>query len=216
VKVIRSLERRLERLLDGVAGRVFSGRIHPAEMASRLSREADFARFEHESGPATANLFLIGVNPKDLTTDPGTLEQSLASEVSEYVREEGLRIEGPVAVEIRPDKAVAAGSIQVHVEVRPGTGQPWARLVGNGLSSDVGRIRSIVGRSQDVDVVIPIENMSRRHAVIWTEGGRSWIKDLGSVNGTSVDGLSVGADPMMLESGSMITFAESNFRFLEI
>ena len=39
----RGIERRLERLVDGLAARLFRGRIHPVELGALLIREADLA-----------------------------------------------------------------------------------------------------------------------------------------------------------------------------
>ncbi|MBX2803089.1 MAG: FHA domain-containing protein [Myxococcales bacterium] len=45
-----------------------------------------------------------------------------------------------------------------------------------------------VGRSPDNDLVIPIDKVSWKHAVIWVVHGRVLIKDLNSRNGTQLDG----------------------------
>ena len=48
--------------------------------------------------------------------------------------------------------------------------------------------RSVLGRSRDADVQIEDPNVSRRHAEIVQEGSTFWLVDLGSTNGTEVDG----------------------------
>ena len=45
-----------------------------------------------------------------------------------------------------------------------------------------------VGRDETADLTIPDNTLSRRHFLIWWEGGRFRIKDLNSQNGTWVDG----------------------------
>ena len=45
-----------------------------------------------------------------------------------------------------------------------------------------------VGRDETSDVVIPDNTLSRRHFLIWRESESFLIKDLGSQNGTWVDG----------------------------
>ena len=45
-----------------------------------------------------------------------------------------------------------------------------------------------VGRDETADVLIPDDTLSRRHFLIWREGESFLIKDLGSQNGTWVDG----------------------------
>ncbi|HYA08162.1 MAG TPA: DUF3662 and FHA domain-containing protein, partial [Gaiellaceae bacterium] len=48
--------------------------------------------------------------------------------------------------------------------------------------------RAVIGRSRDADVQVDDPNVSRRHAEIVQEGSSYWVVDLGSTNGTEVDG----------------------------
>lgn len=46
----------------------------------------------------------------------------------------------------------------------------------------------VIGRNQDCELPIPSQRVSRRHSeVVWRKG-RPWLKDLGSQNGTLVNG----------------------------
>ena len=45
-----------------------------------------------------------------------------------------------------------------------------------------------LGRSRYCDVVVAHDTVSRRHAELWREGDRCYVADLGSSNGTWVDG----------------------------
>ncbi len=216
MSVVRGLERRLEKLLEGVAGRVFSGRLHPSEIAGKLAREADLARFEHETGPATANAYTIMVHLRDLSTDPRDLEKTLAIEMTRYTAEQGLRLEGPITVSIKASDSVSPGNVVCDVEVVPGQTVAWARLVSEGETLDVGSNRSVVGRAPECDVVVTGDNVSRQHALIWREGGAISIKDLYSSNGTYVDGQLIGQEGVDIHPGSVIGFGDRRYRFLEI
>lgn len=216
VSIVRSLERRLERLLEGVAGKVFSGALHPAELAGKLAREADFARFDHPTGPATANSFTITLHPRDISVHPDSLEASLAQELSRYAAEEGLRLEGPVKVTVETSDEVPPGSALCHVEVEPGPPIAWAKLVSKQETHEVGRNRTLVGRDPEADLVIIADDVSRRHALIWREEGSAWVRDLGSSNGTMVNGERVGYAPTRLGHGSVIVISSHEYRFLEI
>jgi hypothetical protein len=46
--------------------------------------------------------------------------------------------------------------------------------------------------------------LSRRHAEIFVENGQCFIRDLGSANGTWVDGVHLGHDPVALHPGSQV------------
>ena len=198
-----------------MAERVFSGQVHPSELAGRLAREADFARFDHETGPATANRYAVSMNPRDVHVDLDELSSLLTSEVFAHTVDEGLRLEGPLSVEVRTDEAVAPGKVVVHVEVIPGPIPPWSRFVGEDVTLEVSHNRTSLGRADDMDVVIDQPSVSRRHALVWRHAGQTWIRDLGSSNGTSIDRRPVGLDPIPLVSGSMVSFGQSSYRYVE-
>ena len=53
------------------------------------------------------------------------------------------------------------------------------------------RVRLVVGRAPNCDCVLPDDCVSRRHAQLWREGERWFLRDLGSRNGTRVNGMRV-------------------------
>jgi DNA-binding winged helix-turn-helix (wHTH) protein len=62
---------------------------------------------------------------------------------------------------------------------------------------------NIVGRDRDCEVCIDSGTISRRHARIVVTNGQATIEDLGSKNGTAVDGRRVKA-PVILEEGAQV------------
>ncbi len=70
----------------------------------------------------------------------------------------------------------------------------------------------ILGRIPDVaDIVIPCSSASRSHASITFRQGQFYISDLGSTNGTEVDGKMVSEAPLSL--GSKIAIGDNVFIF---
>jgi hypothetical protein len=67
--------------------------------------------------------------------------------------------------------------------------------------------RTTIGRSSDCDVVLPKRQVSRYHARIERRDGRYLLRDLGSKNGTFVNGERVGAEPYRLHDGDEIQIA---------
>jgi pSer/pThr/pTyr-binding forkhead associated (FHA) protein len=57
-----------------------------------------------------------------------------------------------------------------------------------GLEVPVDRCRLVIGRGRGADVVIAEPTISRAHAAIGHEGGRFFVQDLGSTNGTWING----------------------------
>jgi hypothetical protein len=69
-----------------------------------------------------------------------------------------------------------------------------------------------VGRSQENDIVINDPNVSRRHARISRSDNGFVVEDLGSTNGTLLDGAPI--DREMIEGGDELTFGQSVARFI--
>ena len=69
----------------------------------------------------------------------------------------------------------------------------------------VGRDEFVIGRHSENDLVIADSRLSRRHAKIARSNGSFLIEDLGSSNGTDVNGNPV-FDPAEIRSGDVISF----------
>jgi hypothetical protein len=64
-------------------------------------------------------------------------------------------------------------------------------------SIEISKQLTIIGRHPDCDIVLPSNTVSRRHAQIRKEGERALLSDLGSTNGTLLNGEAViGEEPL--------------------
>lgn len=66
--------------------------------------------------------------------------------------------------------------------------------------------RALVGRAPGCDLVIGHGSISREHAALWWADGAWRVRDLGSRNGTTVDGRRIGDDPVSLAPGAELQF----------
>lgn len=65
---------------------------------------------------------------------------------------------------------------------------------------------SSVGRSEEATITFALSSVSRKHARIRPRSGAWWLLDLGSKNGTFVNGQSVGSEAVCLGHGDEIVF----------
>ena len=68
-----------------------------------------------------------------------------------------------------------------------------------GLEWPLDRSCTVIGRGRNADLVLSEATISRSHAVLGFEGGELFVQDLGSTNGTLVNG--VREQRAMLEDG---------------
>ena len=79
---------------------------------------------------------------------------------------------------------------------------------GMGTRWMIDRDRMVIGRGEDCDIVLPSRQVSRNHARIRRSGGRHILEDLGSKNGTFVNGQQL-TEPYTLQDGDEIQVALS-------
>lgn len=90
---------------------------------------------------------------------------------------------------------------------------PGARLIIRHGSAppeehDLTRETTVLGREAITDIVLQDPEVSRRHAQITFQGGRYFIEDLGSTNGTFVNSQRISV-PTWLNDGDLIEMGES-------
>ncbi|QDQ11864.1 FHA domain-containing protein [Streptomyces spectabilis] len=108
-----------------------------------------------------------------------------------------------VGAPAEPGPELADAAAQLHVVAGPDAG--GVHLLHGG------QIR--VGRSAQADVPLDDPDVSRLHcAVTLDPDGRVTVEDLGSTNGTAVDGRALTDRPVRLASGSLLRIGESVLR----
>ena len=216
MRLARGLERRLENLVDGVSASVFRGRMHPVTIAARLVRQLDFLAEDTPVGPQIPNDLSVVLNPADL--DPNielaALDEELAAVVLEAANDAGWRLVGPVDVHVAVSTTVPRGILEVAGSVVGGPLPAWGQLV----SADGGAVvpltmnRILIGRALDCDIRFSNAVVSRHHAAIARTGGDSSIQDLGSSNGTRINGDLI-AKPVPLVPGCLVAFGDLAFTY---
>jgi hypothetical protein len=98
-----------------------------------------------------------------------------------------------------------------------GQGRPLAMLVIRqgpqaGMSFPLSGHQAIIGREEGLEIVLQDPEASRRHARISRQAGQFFIEDLGSTNGTFVNGIQITA-PQRLNPGDSIGIGQTALVF---
>lgn len=72
-----------------------------------------------------------------------------------------------------------------------------------------------IGRVGGNELVVPDTSVSRRHACLELQGGRWFLRDLGSSNGTLLNRQTVKDNPQLLSSGDLVGIGDSLFLFTQ-
>ena len=215
---LQSLEHRLERMVDGVFSRRSRGSIRPIELGRRLVREMDDNRSVDVKGRRIVpNDFTVMLNAVD-HAGFGDIEDALVAELAEaareYAREEGYHFMGPVTVQLSVDNDLRNGRFSIVSQLRQAaTGPGMGSLVlPSGQRIDIDTEPVTIGRLPECTVAVNDSNISRRHAEVRPGPGAYVVSDLGSTNGTMVNGVKI-AGEHRLTDGDIISVGATHIRF---
>jgi len=214
---LKGFERRLERMIEGAFAVAFKSGLRPVELGRRLVRQMDDNRSVDVRGRTLVpNHFTV-----DLSTDDhaqfadiaDTLSRELAEAAREHAREEGYHFLGPVEVELRPEGSMRTGAFQIAGRLREGQGGSGAGslLLPTGDRLPLSDQTITVGRRPESSIVLGDPNVSRNHAEIRPDGLGYLLVDLGSTNGTRINGVRV--SNQALHDGDEILFGNTPVRF---
>jgi hypothetical protein len=215
---LRNFEGRLERLVEGTFSRVFKSGVRPVELGRRVVREMDSKRSIGVSGkPVAPNSFAIRVSATDhqeLEPIHDSLVRELCDTAREHARDEGYSFLGPISVTLDADESLHTGGFTVTgrlVEAEGGMAV-GALVLPTGQRVVLGEFIVTIGRLPECTITLADPNVSRRHAEIRPAGSGYRLIDLGSTNGTLVNGIKV--RERELADGDVITFGATAISFV--
>jgi Protein of unknown function (DUF3662)/FHA domain len=216
---LKGFERRLERMVEGVFARAFRSGLRPIEIGRRLVREIDDNRSVDVRGRTVVpNHFTVCLSDDDLARFADikeTLGRELADAAREHARDEGYTFLGPVEVDLVEDGELRTGAFQIDPRMKesPGGAGAGSLVLPTGERVVLGEHVLSVGRLPECNIVLADPNVSRTHAEIRPRGQGFLLADLGSTNGTRVNGVRVGEH--LLQDGDEIAFGNTRMRFEE-
>ena len=215
---LQSFEDGLGRMVEGVFSRAFKSNVRPIEIGRRLIKEIDSNRTVDMKGRRVVpNQFVVRLAPDDqaaLADIESALITELAEAVKEYCTDENYHLRGPVVVTIEIDQSVGTGRIDVDSSVvKAGSSDVVARVI---LPDDrkitLGKSTLVIGRLAECDIAFDDSNVSRRHAEIKALAGGFAVNDLGSTNGTKVNGVTITFE-RALRDGDIISVGSHSIRY---
>jgi FhaA, N-terminal domain/FHA domain len=252
--VARSIEQRLEGLVEGVFTKLFRSGLQPVEVGRRILREMAEGKTVSVNRIYVPNEFEVTMGPEDhdrfvgmeaqLVREFGDLVIDAAKQnrwnlmgvprISFQAAEKMGRGEFKVEASLAADADVEAPRASTHEPPRGGSpsqsralsldsaerlgmagGAAVLEVLGN--SGEIKEKISLasspvtVGRGSSNDIVLGDANVSRKHAELRTDGGHWVLTDLGSTNGSLVNGRR--ASQQQLADDDRLTFGSTELVF---
>jgi hypothetical protein len=213
---LQQFEERLERLVEGTLAKPFRTNLQPVEIGRRLTREMDLHRRVGVRGLIAPNAFTVSLSATDAERFSNFVEaliRELAEAAREHARNENYAFVGPIDVNVVEGSRLRAGRFTITAEVVAGPEglHPAQLLLPDGSRVNIEAEPVVIGRLPECGVPLGDTNVSRRHAEVRRIGERFVVSDLGSTNGTRVNGVPV--REQFLSSGDQITIGSTTLVF---
>ena len=202
---LRDFERRLGGLVEGLFSKTFRSGLQPVEIAKRIVRTMDESKQVGVNEIWAPNRFEVSLSEDDAPRFT-PIETPLVTELARLVRdtaaERGWGLVGPPQIELYVDEQLRRGDLDVEASLVEGEDAvaPVASSSSRLLVHDGATVREVplaagatvtIGRLPENDVVLDDRGASRRHAQVRLDAGEAVLTDLGSTNGTQLNGRQV-------------------------
>ena len=232
MSVLDRFEKSVESAVNGVFSKFGSKDLQPVDLSSALEREIDA-----EAMPVGAEAMPVGrdrtVAPNEYrfklsTPDFDRIEQwgsealanELADNLTQYAKSQHYAFVGPVVVIFEEDLELNKGSFNLSSESVQGNAVPVTTddqsedspvLEVNGNQYLLTKPQTVIGRGSGCDIVIDDPGISRKHLEIDITDNGVIARDLGSTNGTYVEGHQVPAATLL--DGNTITIGRTRILY---
>jgi hypothetical protein len=210
------VERFFERLVERPSARLFRTRLRPIQVLRRIERAMEAERGAHGRRGLVPDQFVVRLHPLDLAamTPADEVAGELASGALSFARSHAYALRERPRVTLEPDPTLRPGEAEVETTVSPAqdaaAGDDHAGGGTRVFEVPVVRAPDIVieirepgraarwipasgapiriGRAPECELVLRDSRVSRRHARLMARDGVLILTDLGSTNGTRVNG----------------------------
>ena len=216
--LLDSFERGLERAVNGAFARTFKSGLQPIEITSALRRELDTkAAVVARDRILVPNRFVVFLAKGDFERMTGlgsALTDELNQLVQAHAKSQHYSFAGPVSIRLDVKAGLAEGMLSVESENVTGKIAWTPVLEISGRNYPIKRSHTVIGRGSDADITVDDSSISRKHVEILWDGKRAQVNDLGSTNGSTLDGERVSKAPLTPDSVIEIGRTRIVFRVL--
>jgi hypothetical protein len=235
VGILRGFEARLESFFEGVFARALpGGGVQPVELGKRMVRTMEEQKTVSVANVYVPNEFTFFLSTKDidrLRPVENALGRELAAAARRAASSENWRLLGPPNIRLIEDDSQAQGTFRIEATVVEGedaeaeAAGPHTQLLQMSSEHDAELVVTgskrrpyplakdtlSIGRLDSCDIVLSDSGVSRKHAEVRREGDEWVVIDLGSTNGTIVNGKAVRRH--RLAPGDRIEVGETTIEF---
>lgn len=227
--VLDRFEKSVERVVSGAFAKAFRSEVKPVEIAAAIIKEMDERAAAFRGRTVVPNTFEVELGEADYERVVEWGEDVLAGEIAtaatEHAREQSYSLVGPITVAFTSQEGLDTGQFRVRSSTVRGEGYAHPGVPDAGAPQpprmpviDIDGRRylltataTVLGRGTESDIVVDDTGVSRRHLELKRTPHGVVVTDLGSTNGTFVEGNRITAATLV--DGNTITLGRTRLLF---
>ena len=226
MSIFEKIEQACAAFIERSFAKTFPSDLEPTQIARKLVSTMEAQTRDEDGRLYAPGAYVVAVNPDDfarLAPHQAYLEREWADLLRDLAGRVGIGFEQDDAkVRMTARESVPVGAVDVAVIDEPaGTAVAAARTRARfvlrmiegvsaiGVYSLEGTVR--IGRGDENEILLADRSVSRAHAVVAVDGSEPIVRDLGSTNGTFVNGERVRTRG--LRNGDELKFGNTHMRF---
>ncbi len=210
-----NFEKGLERLVNGAFSKTFKSELQPVEISSAIKSEMDSkASIVSRDRILAPNSFVIRLASPDFNRMKAlgeTLIEELNDLAERHAKKQRFQFGGGLSIRLVEDSTLPLGQVQVSSATLQLEVEWLPTLEAAGRRYVLTKAQTSIGRDSSADIQIEDTGLSRNHFEILWNGERAAVRDLGSTNGTSVNGRKV--TEQAITSETVIQAGRTDFIF---
>lgn len=213
--ILDQFEKGLERVVNGAFAKAFKSGLQPLEVTAALRRELDTkAAVVSRERILVPNRFRVRLSPSDFDRMSGlgpALIDEFTQLVQKHATDQRYSFAGGIDIALERDPNLSTGVVRIDSENVKGA-VVWAPVLEiAGTRHALTRSRTVIGRGTDADITLDDTGTSRKHIEILWDGTRAQVSDLGSTNGSKLNGQPV--TKALLQPDSVIEIGRTRIVF---
>jgi len=202
--LLDNFEKGLERAVNGAFARTFKSGLQPVEITAALRRELDTkAAVVSRDRILVPNKFTVALSSTDydrMVALGPALNDELVRLVQQHAAAQQYSFAGGISIALEQSAALRQGMIEITSVNVKGTVAWTPVLEIAGKRYPILHSRTVIGRGSEADITVDDTGISRRHVEILWDGERAEVNDLGSTNGSVLNGNPVARAPLAPDS----------------
>jgi hypothetical protein len=215
VGILESFEKGLERIVTGAFSKTFKSELQPIEIGAAIKGEMDskasIVSRDRIIAPNAYTVYLSSADFKRMQSLGESLLFELNDQATRHAQRQKFQFGAGLLINVAEDGSLSVGQVRVTSNTADVQVEWTPSLEVGDQRYMLTKSRTVVGRDESADIQVNDNGLSRAHFEVLWDGSKGGVRDLGSTNGTKINGRAI--TEVGIAADTVINAGHSEFVF---